>query len=206
LLGLGAPPMPLVGNDDRPETFNGAIAHIEIGEPVVHRMEERGGCVCSYKEGLDVIAPWRFEKGKFVCIPFGIAVSDGPLPRFASPVAFGQWFKKTCTNQERRGASISKQSFAVFCSYHDALIESQQLEVKSYSLHGTKIVFEMEITGFVVAGSHRTDSPWVPLLEIPIRGLPDGDYQIEVIWRDKSVSYPTVSQKMNLHVHRPGGI
>jgi len=106
LLGLGVPSMPLVGNDDRPETFNGAIAQIEIGKHVVHRMKARDGCVCSYKEGLDVIAPWRFEKGKYVCIPFGIAVSDGPVPRFASPVAFGQWFKKTCTNQERLGASI----------------------------------------------------------------------------------------------------
>ena len=77
--------------------------------------------------------------------------------------------------------------------------------MKSYSLMGTKIVFEIEITGLRIGGSRRTGrGEWIPLLEIPIRGLPDADYQIGVIWQDNSASFhepnPTMDQWIYLHV------
>jgi hypothetical protein len=207
LLGLGVPAMPLVGDHDRTETSSREIAEIKIGKPVLHRLGQNKGCIIADEEDGEKLARlWHLKK--YVCIPYGIVVSEGPVPRFESPVAFGQWFKEKRPAQVKHDVIAGNQSISLLCSYFDYLIYMQDVHMKSYSLNGTKLSIDMEIDGWPWPGFHHPYSEWVPLLEIPIRGLPEGDYEIEVFWRDKSERFkpnPTAGQWVYLHVHRPRG-
>ena len=202
--------MPVGGNHDRPETSSSDIAHIEIGKPVLHRMEQSKGCIRADEvDGDELARQWHWEKGKYVCIPYGygIAVSEGPVPRFPSQVGLGQWFEKACTNQKCRHVRVANHPLSLVCSYSDYLLGEQDVRMKSYSINGNKIGLEIEITGLHIGGFRRPGSgEWTPVLEIPIRGLPDGDYEIEVFWQDNSAGFrepnPTISQWISLHVHR----
>jgi hypothetical protein len=138
-----------------------------------------------------------------VFLPDGAMVREQPALEEHSGAAIGKWFAKVYNEEKvfERGTSLKAESSAHIYSRGSDLCPDDAVQIKSFRKRGNFLEVKVIVTGPGYVRSRTSESPWWPLVDLPLGSLPAGVYALEVVWLDKTrIPNPTNRRQITAFV------
>jgi hypothetical protein len=153
-------------------------------QAVVHRLELNSGFLGPKEDGWDQLARRRFSRLDCIFLPDGAMVYTRPALKDRSVKALAKWFADTYGTQKvfARGTSVKAGTNLRLFARGERILPKDVVKIKACRKRGNFIQVQLVVPVMEGYTTRMVESPYWPLLELPLGKLPPGVYALEVVW------------------------